>query len=64
MMQIAQQRSGHIPYSMFVATGIFLLAVTAYPKPLHEGTSCKEKPVPANTQCVVPAAKNMTAPLR
>lgn len=61
-MQTALQRSGHVPYSLFAAAGIFLLAVTAYPKSLDESTSCREKTATASAQCVTPAMNGTGTP--
>ena len=64
MMQTALQRAGHVPYSLFAAAGIFLLAVTAYPKSLDESASCGEKTTTVNAQCVTPAMKGAHTPHR
>lgn len=51
-MQSAIQKSGPSPYALSLMTGILLVAVTAYPKPLDESASGAEKKAPTAQQCM------------
>jgi hypothetical protein len=62
-MQSAVQKPAHFPHSLFAMAGIFLFAVTAYPRSLDQGATHADK-APVYAQCIAESVKTGSIPHR